>query len=78
MYSHSKQKQIHSRSLTGTRTFDFQNPTKYVIELKGKCNPHPRLEETKEQKRFRSIKIHEQPNSKRTIVPDLAVSNIIQ
>lgn len=58
---------------TSERKFEYQNPKKTNIELSGKCVQYQRPLVSKEQSNFRSIQIHDQPNSKRTLVPELAV-----
>lgn len=58
------------------RKFEFQqkNPLVTNVELKGNLNKKGSEPEVHEFNPFRKMNIHELPNSKRTLVPELAVS----
>lgn len=61
------------------RRFEYQqkNSASTNVELRGNLSKRTAEPEYHEFNQFRRMNIHELPNSKRTMVPELAVTNII-
>lgn len=61
-----------------TRNFEYQDPKKQNFFLTGHARVHIPEKTSKENKTFRDIKVVPQPDSRRTLEPQLAVrTNII-
>jgi len=58
------------------RRFEYQqkNASKTNIDLQGNLSKHSAAPDYQEINQFRRMNLHETPNSKRTLMPDLAVN----
>jgi hypothetical protein len=61
---------------TAQRTFDYQKPRNKGIELNGNMIKRIHVKEAKEENLFRKIVKRDEPNTLRTMVPELAVKFI--
>jgi len=62
------------------RNFEFQqkNSTRTNVELKGNLSKRALGPECQEFNQFRRINLHDTPNSKRTMIPELAVNKLFK